>query len=116
MDPDKVEIIRLLAHPVGIVGVAGMIGWVVTTWLRVRHGYPLDGAWGQAVYPKTTSEDRQRADLLAQENEDLRAELGGVRERLATIERIVTDGGYGLTAQIEALREPARPSKQETNA
>ena len=86
------------------VTVAGVAGWVVTTWLRVRHGYPLDGAWGQAVYPKTSSAEIERIKLLSQENAQLRAELGAVKDRLANVERIVTDSGFGLTQQIEALR------------
>lgn len=90
---------------IAIVGVAGMIGWVVTTWIRVRHGYPLDGAWGQAVYPKSDAEAQERVGRLTQENAALRTELGSIKDRLAVVERIVTDGGYGLTAEIEKLRD-----------
>ena len=106
MEPEKLEAIRLIAPVIGIVGVAGMIGWMVTTWLRIKNGYPLDGAWGQAVYPKAVGEDPQ-VTALVQENAQLRAELGALKERLVTVERIVTDGNHGLTSQIEALREPA---------
>lgn len=42
--------------------------------------------------------------MLSQENAALRAELGSVKDRLANVERIVTDSGYHLTHQIEALR------------
>ena len=62
------------------------------------------GTWGQAVYPKTTSEDGERIKLLSQENAQLRAELGSIKDRLGNVERIVTDSGYSLTHQIEALR------------
>ncbi len=24
-------------------------GWLLNNWIRVKHGYPLDGAWGQAL-------------------------------------------------------------------
>ncbi|WP_298284436.1 hypothetical protein [Novosphingobium sp.] len=89
---------------IATVTIASVAGWVITTWLRVRHGYPLDGAWGQAVYPKTSSAEIERIRLLSQENAQLRAELGSVKDRLANVERIVTDGGFGLTQQIEALR------------
>jgi hypothetical protein len=41
---------------------------------------------------------------LAQENAGLRAELGSIKDRLATVERIVTDGSRRLTDEIEALR------------
>lgn len=93
-----------LAPLIATVTVAGVAGWVITTWMRVRHGYPLDGAWGQAIYPKTSSAELERIKLLSQENAQLRAEIGSVKDRLANVERIVTDSGYALNQQIEALR------------
>ena len=87
-----------------IVGLAAVLGWVFTTWLRVRHGYPLDGAWGQAVYPQKNDETVERVKLLSQENAQLRAELGAVKDRLANVERIVTDDSHQLTQEIENLR------------
>ncbi len=104
MSPDTLEVIRTVGPTVSAVGIAGMAGWVITTWLRIKNGYPLDGAWGQAVYPKTTSQEQERIKLLSQENAQLRAELGSVKDRLANVERIVTDSGYHLTHEIEALR------------
>jgi len=86
------------------IGLIGTLGWVFTTWLRIKHGYPLDGAWGQAVYPKTSDETMERVKLLSQENAQLRAELGAVKDRLANVERIVTDDSHRLTQEIEALR------------
>lgn len=87
-----------------IVGLTGVVGWVVTTWLRVKHGYPLDGSWGQAVYPQKDGEAVERVKLLSQENAQLRAELGSVKDRLANVERIVTDGSHQLDREIEQLR------------
>ena len=94
------------APVVAIVGVFAVGGWVLTTWLRIKHGYPLDGAWGQAIYPKTSDEAMERVRLLSSENAQLRAELGSVKDRLATVERIVTDDSHRLTQEIEALRMP----------
>ena len=88
------------------IGAIGVIGWVFTTWLRIKHGYPLDGAWGQAVYPKSNDEAMERIKLLSQENAQLKAELGAVKDRLANVERIVTDDSHRLTQEIEALRVP----------
>ena len=88
---------------VGIGVVSMSIAWVVNTYIRVRHGYPLENSWGKAVYPKT-SESEERVKLLTQENAQLRAELGSMKDRMANVERIVTDSGYHLTHEIESLR------------
>ncbi len=99
------------------LGAAGIFGWVHTTRLRIQHGYPLDGAWGQALKPSTDNEAKQRVALLTQENAELRAELGSVKDRLINVERIVTDSGYGLGNEIEQLRERALENrKDEGNA
>ncbi|OYY90593.1 MAG: hypothetical protein B7Y45_06490 [Sphingomonas sp. 28-66-16] len=101
---DKVTLFTTLGPAIAAVGVAGMIGWVLTTWMRIRHGYPLDGSWGQAIYPKTDQESIERIKLLSQENAQLRAELGSIKDRLANVERIVTDGAHSLDREIELLR------------
>lgn len=108
MAAEEVSKLIELAPLISTVTIAGVAGWVITTWMRVRHGYPLDGAWGQAVYPKTSSAEQERIKLLSQENAQLRAELGSVKDRLANVERIVTDSGYHLTHEIEALRDNGR--------
>jgi hypothetical protein len=111
MDPEKLEFFRMFAPTLGIgigVGIASIsLGWVITTWLRIKNGYPLDGKWGQAIYPKTDQESVERIRLLSQENAQLRAELGSIKDRLASVEKIVVDDTHKLTAEIEALRGPA---------
>ena len=88
-----------------IAGVAIMTGgWVVTTWLRIKNGYPLENSWGKAVYPKT-DQAVERVKLLTQENAELRAELGSLKDRMGNVERIVTDSGYHLTTEIDRLRD-----------
>lgn len=89
----------------GIGVVAISLGWVVNTWIRVKHGYPLESSWGKAVYPRNTTEAEERVKLLTQENAALRAELGSIKDRMANVERIVTDSGYQLTHEIESLRD-----------
>lgn len=89
-----------------LLGVLGIVGWVFTTWLRVRHGYPLENSWGKAVYPRGSDETTERLKLISAENAQLRAELSAVKDRLATVERIVTDGSYRLDREIDALRGP----------
>jgi hypothetical protein len=90
----------------GILGVLAIGGWIVTTWMRIKHGYPLDGAWGQQVYPKNSEETLERVKLMTSENAQLRAELGSIKDRLATVERIVTDDSHRLSQEIDSLRLP----------
>ena len=92
-----------IAVPV-LVSAFISIGWVANTWIRVKHGYPLENSWGKAVYPKN-DQAVERVKLLTQENAELRAELGSIKDRMANVERIVTDSGYHLTSQIESLRD-----------
>ena len=104
---DKIVFIQSLGPLIAIVVSVGVAGWVLTTWMRIKNGYPLDGAWGQAVYPKNSGETLERVKLLSQENAQLRAELGSVKDRLANVERIVTDSSHLLDREIEQLRGPA---------
>jgi hypothetical protein len=101
---EKLEFVAQMFPLIAIITCVGVAGWVFTTWLRIRHGYPLDGAWGQAVYPKNSDEAMERIKLLSSENAQLRAELGSIKDRLATVERIVTDDSHRLTQEIESLR------------
>jgi len=104
MDPITIHQLIQLAPVIALIPVIAVGGWVITTWLRIKHGYPLDGAWGQAVYPQKNDEAMERVKLLTQENAQLRAELGSLKDRLANVERIVTDGAYRLDREIDALR------------
>lgn len=83
------------------------VGWVVTTWLRMRHGYPLESMMtGKPIEPAGGGKTAERLQLLTAENAQLRAELGSVKDRLATVERIVTDRGVNLAVEIDGLRTP----------
>lgn len=103
VDADKLNLIQGLFPMIAIIVSVAIGGWVLTTWMRIKNGYPLDGAWGQAVYPKNNDEAIERVKLLTQENAQLRAEIGSIKDRLANVERIVTDEAHSLTREIEAL-------------
>lgn len=87
------------------IGGAGVFGWIHTTKLKIKHGYPLEGMWGQSLKPSTDGQTAQRVTLLTQENAELRAELSSVKDRLANVERIVTDSSYTVSNEIERLRD-----------
>ncbi len=103
MDPQKFAFIADIFPYIAVVTVVATGGWLLNTWLRIKHGYPLDGAWGQAIHPRTDRETTERIKLLTTENAQLRAELGSVKDRLETIERIVTDQPSKLAREIESL-------------
>ena len=95
-------VMTLLPWVVGILAIS-VGGWVFTTWLRIKNGYPLETSWGIPVHPKTDREAAERIKLLTNENAQLRAELGAVKDRLETIERIITDQPSKLAREIDAL-------------
>lgn len=103
---DAAEVLMRIGPLLVMITLIGVVGWMFTTWLRIKNGYPLDGAWGQAIYPKATSETTERVKLLSQENAQLRAELGSIKDRLGNVERIVTDSSHLLDQEIERLRKP----------
>jgi hypothetical protein len=107
MEPDKLAMITALGPMIGIGILAISVGWVLTTWMRIKNGYPLDGTWGQPVYPKTDQQAIERVKLLSQENAHLRAELGSIKDRLANVEKIIVDDSHKLRSEIEALRGPS---------
>lgn len=88
-----------------VLGAAGILASVHTTRMKIKNGYPLEGMWGQSLKPGMTSEATERVTLLTQENAQLRAELGSLKDRLATVERIVTDSGYQLAHEFDRLRD-----------
>lgn len=80
-------------------------GYVVNTWLRMGNGYPLENSLGKSIHPNDNAEAQTRVQLLRQEYARRRAEIGAVKDRLANVERIVTDQGYDVARQIEGLRQ-----------
>ena len=106
MDPDKIilfeRIVQIFPYIATIVAVS-VGGWVLTTWLRIKHGYPLETSWGRPLHPHSDKESVERIKLLTTENAQLRAEIGSMKDRLETIERIVTDQPSRLAREIDQL-------------
>ncbi len=100
LDP---SLLQVLAPGAVAVALAGTVGWVVTTWLKIKNGYPLENSWGKPMLPAASGETLERVKLLSQENAQLRAELGSVKDRLQVLERIATDKSARLAAEIDDL-------------
>lgn len=105
MEPDKIALLSEIFPFAVVITLIAVGGWVTTTWMRIKNGYPLENQWGKAVYPKTDREAVERVKLLTNENAELRAEIGSMKDRLANVERIVTDDSHRLTQEIEQLRD-----------
>lgn len=86
-----------------IVGGLGVVGWIFTTWLKIKNGYPLETSWGTPLHPTSDRESKERIKLPTSENAQLRAEIGSIKDRLETVERIVTDKPHRLSREIDAL-------------
>ncbi|BCA57893.1 hypothetical protein [Sphingomonas sp. HMP6] len=79
------------------------LGWVVTTWVRARHGYPIENEWSGTATRTDPSAER-KIELLSSENEALQGKLSRLEERLAVLERIATDPAERVARDIDALR------------
>ena len=97
------DVIIKLMPLVAVIVAIGVGGSLLNTWLRIKNGYPLQNSWGMAIHPKSDQESVERIRLLTTENAQLRAEIGSVKDRLETIERIVTDQPSKLAQEIDRL-------------
>lgn len=84
--------------------------WIINNWIRAKHGYELEDEWGGKSKPTNASKanEAETARLKA-ENRELNDKLDTMQDRMIVLEKIVTDRGYSLSEEIEALRDiPAK--------
>jgi hypothetical protein len=79
------------------------IGWIATSWIRAKHGYPVEGEWGGTSH-KSDPKAERHIELLSNENEQLTGKVTRLEERIAVLERIATDKPTRLSAEIDGLR------------
>ena len=87
--------------------VMSTLGWIATSWIRAKHGYPLENEWSGLVYKDELPESARQIALLTSENGDLRAQMSRLEERMAVLERLATDPGERTAREIEQLRRIA---------
>lgn len=81
-------------------------GWMFTTWIRAKHGYPIENEWGGTVHRTDPDADRKIA-LLTDDNAKLAGQVSRLEERISVLERIATEtNGQAaqLADQIDRLR------------
>jgi len=76
------------------------LAWIITTAIRARHGYPLEGEFG-GLHHRPADEE---TTALAEENKALKETVARLEERLKVLERIATDPSRQLADDIEKLR------------
>lgn len=91
--------------PEFVIAIIAMstFGWIVTSWIRAKHGYPLEGEWHGLTHKQDPEADR-RIEALSSENAGLKGKIGRLEERLAVLERIATDPAERTAREIESLR------------
>ena len=94
--------------PIFVLAIIAMsfVGWIITTAIRAKHGYPDRKRMGRRPSPRTAAlELKRQNELLERENEMLRGKVGRLEERMSVLERIATDAPARLTAEIDKLRD-----------
>lgn len=97
-----------LGGPNFVIAIVALltVGWLVNNWIRAKHGYPLQDEWGgkTALTDGDYPEAERKIMLLSNDNEALNSKIGHLEERVAVLERIVTDKAARLSEEIERLR------------
>ena len=79
-------------------------GWVATSWIRARHGYPVENEWGTVAHKGDSPDAARRIELLSGENARLIGQVSRLEERIAVLERIATDPAERTAREIDELR------------
>jgi hypothetical protein len=102
-----------------IIGMA-MFAGVMKTAVRAKHGLaendcsPGSGRRGRRAAIESPREDSTaQVVTLKNENKRLTDQVETMQDRLIVLEKIVTDRGYTLASEIEALRDRQPADKRE---
>ena len=77
-------------------------------------------ALGYSRHPRPVADAKEHGSnavetgRLREQNEQLRAVVGRMEDRMAVLERIVTDKGYTVAEEIEALRDQPLPRDNDS--
>lgn len=78
-------------------------GWLASTWIRAKHGYPIENEWSGTSHREDPGSAR-KVELLTNENARLTGQISRLEERIAVLERIATDPAERTAREIDALR------------
>ncbi|MEG3085872.1 hypothetical protein [Sphingomonas sp. PB4P5] len=81
-------------------------GWIINSWIRAKHGYPLEDEWsGKSHRSDVDADANRKIGLLSSENERLTGQISRLEARIAVLERIATDPAERTAREIDALRD-----------
>ena len=89
---------------IAVIALLSTVGWIVTSWIRAKHGYPLENEWSGVVYKDEQPESVRQVALLTNENNTMKSQMGRLEERIAVLERLATDPGERTSREIEQPR------------
>ena len=89
---------------IAVIAVMSTLGWIATSWIRAKHGYPLENEWSGMAYKGELPEAARQVELLTSENSQMKGQMSRLEERIAVLERIATDPAERTARAIENLR------------
>ena len=89
-----------------VIGMA-MFAGIAKTSIRAKHGLPdfHSGKRGRRELGQHSGDNVALVENLKSENKRLTDQVETMQDRLIVLEKIVTDRGYTLASEIEALRD-----------
>ena len=93
--------------PIAAITVGPAV-WAFNNWTRARHGFEPE-TWRSRKQRRAGTkpealDDNRKVELLTSENERLHGQVGRLEDRIAVLERIVTDPAERTAREIDALR------------
>lgn len=85
-----------------IVGISTG-GWLINNLIRAKHGYAPENE-GTRHSSKDGPDEQRKIELLSNENERQAGQITRLEERLAVLERIVTDPSERALREVGTLR------------
>jgi hypothetical protein len=90
MDPEWIPILII------VLTITTTVAWLINRLIQAAHRDPPVEAQGL--------EAKRQVELLSNENAGLKGQVGRLEERIAVLERIVTDPAEHTAREIENLR------------
>jgi hypothetical protein len=95
------EVLHGAAPIMTVLGIGGIWAWYRLERIKLEKGYPIENVWGKPMHPAKPAEDMT---ALRSELDRKSAQVNRLEERVATLERILTDRSSALAAEIDRLR------------